>query len=81
MTGRFAKWGNSIALRIPGALARELHVAEGTAAELRVRNGALVVTPVGPSRGYDIDKLAAAITPENRHGETETGRPVGNEVV
>jgi antitoxin component of MazEF toxin-antitoxin module len=81
MTSRFAKWGNSVALRIPSGLAKELRVAEGTAADLRVSNGSLVVTPVRKASRYDIDKLAAAITPENRHGEIDTGRPVGNELV
>jgi antitoxin MazE len=81
MTARFAKWGNSVALRIPNGLAKELRVTEGTAAELRVRNGALVVTPVRKSTRYNIDRLSAAITPENRHGEIETARRVGNELV
>jgi antitoxin component of MazEF toxin-antitoxin module len=28
---------------------------------------------------YVLDELVACITPENRHGEIQTGRSVGNE--
>ena len=79
MNARFTTWGNSLALRIPSGLAKELRVFEGKAAELEIRNGSLVVTPVDVVPTYDINKLVAAITPENLHGETDTGEPVGNE--
>ena len=79
MDAHFAKWGNSIALRIPNGIARQLNVSEGSTAELQVKEGALVVTPIDVGRRYDINELIAAITPENLHGETDTGDPVGNE--
>ena len=80
MNGQFSKWGNSIALRIPRGVAKALQVAEGSMAELQVKDGSLVVTPVAAVPKYDIDELVAAITPENVHGETGTGRAVGNEL-
>jgi antitoxin MazE len=55
--------------------------SEGTTADLQVRDGALVVTPVDVVQKYDINELIAAITPENLHGETDTGDPVGNELL
>ena len=67
-------------MRIPSGIARELHVAEGTAADLQVKDGALVVTPVDVVPQYDINELIEAITPENLHGETDAGEPVGNEI-
>jgi antitoxin MazE len=79
MNAHFSKWGNSIALRIPNGVAKELNVSERSKASLQVRDGALVVIPVGAVPKYDINKLIAAITPENLHGETDTGGPVGNE--
>jgi antitoxin MazE len=80
MNAHFAKWGNSIALRIPNGVAKELQIAEGGTAELQVKDGSLVVTPVDVAIKYDINELVAAITPENVHGETDTGDAVGNEV-
>jgi antitoxin MazE len=81
MNVRFSKWGNSIALRIPNGLAKELKVSEGSAADLQVTEGTLVVTPVDAVSKYDVNALVEAITAENLHGEVDTGRPVGNETV
>jgi antitoxin MazE len=80
MNARFSKWGNSIALRIPNSVAKELHVTDGHAAELRVKNGSLIVTPVS-KRTYDRDEMIAAITPENLHEKIDSGEPVGNEAI
>jgi antitoxin MazE len=80
MNTRFSKWGNSIALRIPNGMAKELRIADGSAADVQVKDGTLVVTPARVKKKYDIDKLVAGITPENLHGEIETGGAVGNEL-
>ena len=74
-----AKWGNSLALRIPNAFAREISVHEGISVDISVTNGALVVRPVDEAHVYDLDALLCEITEENRHGEVATGKSVGNE--
>lgn len=79
MNAHFSRWGNSIALRIPNGVARILQVTEGSSASLQVKDGSLVVTPVDVVPKYDINQLIAAITPENLHGETDTGESIGNE--
>lgn len=79
MVIQFARWGNSLALRIPNAFAKELAVQEGKRADVQIRDGALVVTPVDVVPIYDLNKLIAAMTPENLHDEWDTGEPVGNE--
>ncbi len=78
MVVQFAKWGNSIALRIPSAYARDLGVVEGKSANIAVLDGKLVVTPID-APVYDLDALLAGVTDENRHGETSAGSAVGNE--
>ncbi len=78
MNAHFSKWGNSVALRIPAAFAKELHVSEGKAAQIKVHNGSLVVTPV-PGPVYTLDELLAGMTPENLHEEFNTSAAVGNE--
>jgi antitoxin MazE len=79
----FQKWGNSLAVRVPSAFAREVGAAAGKRAELTVENGALVVrVPLAQPRKrrrYRLEDLIADITPENRHRETDWGPPVGNE--
>jgi antitoxin MazE len=76
---RVTRWGNSLAVRIPRAWARELHLDEGAEVELSITEGRLVITPA-PSPAYSLAELVAGITPENRHEETDWGKPVGGEV-
>jgi antitoxin MazE len=79
MKARIVKWGNSLALRIPKPFADQVRLAEDSAVDMSVRNGKLVVVPVVESE-LTLEELVSRITPENRHGETETGTVVGNEV-
>lgn len=80
MIASIAKWGNSLAVRIPRDALRELNVAEGEELTLAVEGGALVLRPVKQRLTYDIEALVAGITVENRHEETETGKAVGAEL-
>jgi antitoxin MazE len=79
MRTRIQKWGNSLALRIPKPFAEETRLSEDTAVDVSVRNGKLVVVPVVEPE-LSLEDLVSRITPQNRHSETETGAPVGNEV-
>ena len=79
MKARIVKWGNSLALRIPKPFADEVRLAEDSPVDVSVRNGKLVVVPMVDSE-LTLEDLVSQITPENRHGETETGTAVGNEV-
>jgi antitoxin MazE len=79
----FAKWGNSLAVRIPAALAQEVGAREGRPAEITVENGALVLKPITrrkKRRRYTLEELLKGMTKENVHPETEWGPPRGKEV-
>jgi antitoxin MazE len=77
MTTQVGKWGNSLAVRIPGTYAKELDLQEGAELEVtRVKDGLLLKRR---TREYTLDELLKQITPENIHGETDWGPPVGNE--
>jgi antitoxin MazE len=71
------KWGNSLAVRIPGPYAKDLALKEGMEIEVSLVNGGLLLRPRPAS--YTLDELVAGITPENIHGETDWGPPVGRE--
>ena len=77
METQIGKWGNSLAIRIPLAFAREAQIEEGTTVDLRVVEGQLIAAPI--RRTYHLEQLVAGITPDNRHDETDWGGPVGNE--
>jgi antitoxin MazE len=74
---RIAKWGNSLGVRIPKAVAKEVGLNEGANVDVKVSGRNLVLAPA--HREYSLGELVAGITPKNRHGETDWGSPVGNE--
>ena len=79
MLATVSKWGNSRALRIPKALAEEVGIDIGSKVELIAEEGQLRVVPAKRPK-YTLEELVAQITPENRHGEIDTGPAVGKEI-
>ena len=77
MTTQIGKWGNSLAVRIPGAYAKELELEEGVEVEVTRTERGLLVRPIKPK--YSLQELLAQIKPENIHGETDWGPPIGRE--
>ncbi len=77
MRASIAKWGNSLALRLPKALAEEVRLVEGATVELRVENGSLVVVP--SRKRYRLTDLLAEAKPETGYDETDWGTPRGKE--
>lgn len=78
MNATIQKWGNSLAVRIPQAVARQMGVVDGDAVSMEVSADRLVLRPAKPS--YRLADLVRRIRPGNRPGETEWGQPVGKEV-
>ena len=79
MVGNVAKWGNSLAVRIPQHLAKEIGLSDGAEVEIVAIDGNLTIKP-RKQKQYSLDELIAGITPTNLHGEIDTGRSVGEEV-
>ena len=79
MQTKIQRWGNSLALRIPRAFAEETGVEAGAEVDLSVRDGDLVVKPARRVK-YRLGELVRKVTDKNRHGEVDTGGPVGREV-
>jgi antitoxin MazE len=77
MRTQIGKWGNSLAVRIPGTYAKDLGLQEGMDLDVSVADGGIVLRP--PAKKYSLEELVSKITPENRHGETDWGDPVGRE--
>lgn len=78
MKTRVKKWGNSLALRIPGPLAKEMGLKEEAPVELAVADGKLIVAPL-TDPVYDLEDLLRRVTEENLHREVKTGPRVGVE--
>ena len=79
MKTQVAKWGNSMAVRIPKAVAVAAKLRPGDRLEMAVESSGTVKIRK-PKHEPTLEELVQGITPENRHGEIDWGKPVGNEV-
>ena len=79
MVTKIQKWGNSLGVRIPRSCADEANVVAGSVVDVSVRNGVLVVRPVG-GRKYRLADLLQAVKRSNLHSEVGSGKPAGREV-
>jgi antitoxin MazE len=77
MEARIAKWGNSLGLRIPLAIAKATGINENSTVDLSVKNNEIVIVR---TKTYRLDKLLAQISTKNKHQEVETGRALGEEI-
>jgi len=76
---QLARWGNSLAVRIPKGVAESAGFREGDTLVMEVkRPGVLAVRAA--SRPRTLDELVAQITPQNLHAETNWGDAAGNEL-
>jgi antitoxin MazE len=75
---RVTRWGNSLAVRIPKALAEQTRIEEGSEVELSVADGAVTIRP--KTHTYSLQDLLEQVTPENRHDEIDWGDPQGKQV-
>lgn len=69
-------WGNSLAVRIPKTFAISMGIDSGKEVELSLASNGLHI--VLPER--NLHALLDRVTPENMHGEVQTGSAVGKEV-
>ncbi len=77
MRTRISKWGNSLAVRLPKPFMDELGLGEGAEVDIALREGQVILSAAG--REYALEELVDGITLENRHQETDWGRPRGRE--
>jgi antitoxin MazE len=77
------KWGNSLGLRIPKAIAEQVNLTEGAEVEFETGDGVLTVRPARPRRRgkYKLADLLAQFKPRHRHGELHPGGPRGRELI
>ena len=74
-----SKWGNSLGLRIPRALAAEVCVAEGQRVEVRADNGRLIIEPVREACTWA--HMLENVTPGAMRAAFDWGDDLGREQV
>lgn len=78
MRTQVSKWGNSLAIRLPRAVVRSLHIHEGEQVDLVLRDDRLEVRPARPR--YRLQDLVDQITPDNQPEALDVA-PVGEELL
>ena len=79
MLTKIQKWGNSLAVRISQAVAKETQLCVGETVNLISQGGQIVIIPVRQQR-YKLEGLLRDITPRNLHDEVASGNAIGKEV-
>jgi antitoxin MazE len=80
MQVQMQKWGNSLAVRVPKAIAKDAKLAAGDSLEIDVdEQGVLRLQRA--SKVPTLAQLVAKITPENRYAEVSWGAETKREAV
>ena len=76
MKAELERSGDALTIRIPEAYVHELNLRAGQNVEIENLEGRLVLRTQPPS----LEELLERVTPENLHGESGWGAPVGGEL-
>jgi antitoxin MazE len=74
------QWGNSLAVRLPAAVARSAHFEVGQEVEVTTQEVGVTVKPVGP-RKLTLAERLERFDPAKHGGEEMATGPVGAEVL
>jgi len=76
------KWGNSLGVRVPSALADGANLSEGTPVEviLDQQEQTIMIRRLNRPKKYTLEELLAKMPQHgDLHGETDWGEPLGDE--
>jgi antitoxin MazE len=76
MTVTVQKWGNSLGVRLPRAVAQSAKLGVGSQLEVRAHQGKIILELVAVPT---LAELLAQVKPRSRPGVVDWGRPVGKE--
>ena len=71
------KWGNSLGIRIPNLIVKELSLKDGSYVDISDRGNEIVIKPLRKNNLFEMLNL---VNDKNIHEEIKTTGPVGNEV-
>ena len=72
------KWGNSLGVRIPSPVAKDVNLSEGSRVEIFEEGNRLVIVPV-EKPAYTLEDMLKKVKKENLHGEIDFGLSQGKE--
>ena len=82
MSTTLQKWGNSLGIRVPKAIAEQLDLKSGTEVEFDTAGGVLTIRPKRRRRPrYTLAELLAKAKGPNPHKELMGDAPRGREII
>jgi len=75
-------WGNSLGVRIPAPVAREMLLSDGSEIDMHLEDGSIVLTAVAKRPRFDLKKLTDKISAKNLPDADADvwGAPAGREI-
>ena len=71
------KWGNSLGIRIPNLIVRELSLKDGSYVDINDNGNEILIKPI---RKNNLSDMLNLINEKNIHEEIKSTGPVGNEI-
>ncbi|GHV95605.1 multidrug transporter MatE [Spirochaetia bacterium] len=71
------KWGNSLGIRIPNLIVRDLSLKDGSFVDIKDTGNEIIIKPKEKTR---LSNMLSRINGENLHEEVETAGPIGKEI-
>ena len=71
------KWGNSLGIRIPNLIVREMSLKDGSFVDINEKGNEIVIKPI---RKNNLSEMISLINKQNIHEEIKSTGPVGNEI-
>jgi antitoxin MazE len=76
---QLSKWGNSLGLRLPRALAAQIGIREGQKVKMTAEGGRLIIEPAAET--WRLEDLLVGMTPEAMGEAFDWGADEGREAV
>jgi len=80
MVAKAQKWGNSLAVRLPKAMAEECGIEADSPIEIVREENSIIIRPVS-RKEMSLESLLSRVTEDNIHSEVPTGKPAGKEIL
>ncbi|OQY34027.1 MAG: hypothetical protein B6241_05970 [Spirochaetaceae bacterium 4572_59] len=77
MEAKIQKWGNSLGIRIPMPILKDLSLKNGSVVEIDEENNRIIIQP---SKKVELESLLSQISDDNLHSETDWGVAEGDEI-
>jgi len=78
MNGKISRWGNSLAIRLPGAVAEAAGLYEGNRVRIEAARGRVTLA-AETTPEYTLKELLRGYSRKRRHPESDWGRRRGAE--